>query len=445
MHLSVVMSAVLFIINRLLGKGRKSIIISMLFLIFITFIMGCGASVIRACIMYMIYFLASILYRERDNLSSLCSAILLMLIYNPFTVFNTGFVFSVLSVLGIILFSQRISDALNKYMPKNLAAVPAVTLSVQITVMPVSIYLFSEISLYGILSNMLVCLLSSVTIISGILMVVFAKIPLLSVGIAAICKASLRGIISAAYAVERLPFSTISTPHIGLFLLIFCFTVIFIVYFHPEHTLKILFAVFLLFITSCQFIEALKSGEMEITFIPYSKGDCTLITLPKNSLIMIDCQSSYDAENLLNSKNAQYYDCAILCSKNYSNLLKLAQKGMIKTLILPENIRSSKLNDMLDKIKSTDIIFLNENEPVNVSGAKAEYLKYGVLKITYGGGSFLTMQSLSQNEAENIYKSGCIFKADAVKLPILHSDTLKLLKSTYIGETVSANKIILKV
>ena len=76
--------------------------------IFFTFVAGCTASVVRACVMLLLVMLAPLLRREADGLTSLCAGLLILLIANPLSIAAAGLQLSFAAMAGIILLTPRV-------------------------------------------------------------------------------------------------------------------------------------------------------------------------------------------------------------------------------------------------------------------------------------------------------------------------------------------------
>ena len=142
MHLSIMLSVIVFLLRSLIGRSRFGAVASILMAVFITLVCGCGSSVVRACIMCVIFQIARLLYREGDLLSALSVSVLVMSAYNPYVIYNVGFILSVLATMGIILFSKGVGSYFEKSMPKHLSDMVTVCVCAQIAVMPYLLYQF---------------------------------------------------------------------------------------------------------------------------------------------------------------------------------------------------------------------------------------------------------------------------------------------------------------
>ena len=95
-----------------LGKTNKKFtkIFTIIFLIFFMALTGYTASVIRACIMGILVLLASILYRKSDTINNLGISAFIILLINPYTITDLGFLLSYGGTIGIVLLNKLISS-----------------------------------------------------------------------------------------------------------------------------------------------------------------------------------------------------------------------------------------------------------------------------------------------------------------------------------------------
>ena len=115
-HITYIVSAFTLILGKINKKATKVFTIS--FLIFFMALTGFTASVIRATIMGIIILLASLLFRKSDTVNNLCIAAFIILIFNPYTITDLGFLLSFAGTIGIISLGNTITDTINKLIYK---------------------------------------------------------------------------------------------------------------------------------------------------------------------------------------------------------------------------------------------------------------------------------------------------------------------------------------
>ena len=154
----------IFYMTSFLGKRNLSFVLSAIFIILFSIMVGLGATVIRASIMALIAILARFLGRPNDALRFLFVAGFLMLLWNPLLLFyDPSFQLSFMATLGLILFSPFIysfisNSKLNKFIPEKfgLREIVSATIAVQFFVLPLLIRMSGFVSVVSFIANPLV-------------------------------------------------------------------------------------------------------------------------------------------------------------------------------------------------------------------------------------------------------------------------------------------------
>ena len=190
------------------------------------------------------------LRRETDIYTSIAFAALLMLLYNPFILFNTGFQLSYAATISLCLFYANIKKALagvrlpvitrlaetarlpettklpvTARLTETIKDTLAGTLAAQLGVLPLSASYFNSISLISLFSNLVVVPLTGIITIIGLFMAFAGSVWLIPARIMGHVNYSLLSII--LYTVKyssRVPFAAVTPQafsilhHIVLFL-----------------------------------------------------------------------------------------------------------------------------------------------------------------------------------------------------------------------------------
>lgn len=83
---------------------------------------GAAPSVIRAAVMQILLLLAPLVKREEDTPTSLCAAMLVILLQNPWAVADLSFQLSFASMAGLLLFGNRLYHAMTRRARRKLPA-----------------------------------------------------------------------------------------------------------------------------------------------------------------------------------------------------------------------------------------------------------------------------------------------------------------------------------
>ncbi|MDD3725785.1 MAG: ComEC/Rec2 family competence protein [Candidatus Ratteibacteria bacterium] len=117
--------------------------------------------VVRAVLMYSLFFVGEIFERDMDIITSIMAAAFLLLIINPYNLFDASFQLSFLATLGIILFWQRFKLLERNYLKTTILT----SLAAQIAVLPVLLYHFGYFYPMGLVNNIFFVPLTGVIVI----------------------------------------------------------------------------------------------------------------------------------------------------------------------------------------------------------------------------------------------------------------------------------------
>ncbi len=143
-----------------------------------TFLAGAVPSVLRAAVMFSFLVLGETLDRPTNTLNTLAASAFLLLVINPFYLWDAGFQLSYAAVGGIVVFSRPINNWFlweNKIL-RGAWSLLAVTLSAQVFTLPIVLYYFHQFPVFFLISNLLVVPLSGIILYGEILLLVFSFI-----------------------------------------------------------------------------------------------------------------------------------------------------------------------------------------------------------------------------------------------------------------------------
>lgn len=134
-------------------------------MVFLWFVAGGSPSITRAVVMAVFAAVAMILRKPCDKANSLGLAGLMQIAFNPFSVFNTGFLLSYSAVVSMIFILPAIKKyiKINNKMVDSLVAGAAVNLGV----LPLLLYLFNGFSVFGAVANTVVAYAANFLCVGG--------------------------------------------------------------------------------------------------------------------------------------------------------------------------------------------------------------------------------------------------------------------------------------
>lgn len=261
-----------------------------------TIVAGMAASITRAFIMAAIALIAWLLGREKVGLNSLSLAALILLIINPFALYDIGFQLSFASTASLIMLSGPLERAMGD-MPKFLREGLGVTVAAQLGVLPIIVFYFGQISVISLVANIVVTPLAAPALIIG--MVVLPALALsakLAMPLYALLKVILKLMIVASFYLSKTPGAYLSVAQPSMYLTIAAYVVIAVLGIYL-HKIRVKFrvihvAMLLVVVTGASILwqinQSLVSPRLEIIFIDVGQGDCALIRTPTGENVLID-------------------------------------------------------------------------------------------------------------------------------------------------------------
>lgn len=218
--------------NRPSIRWLKEILIIAIMWIY-TYIVGAPYSITRALIMFTMLAICRSFERENSSVNALSVAALVIVVLDPFSVYEVGFQLSFSAVLFILLLQPIIVSWVQ---PKNtilryIWEIVSVSLAAQIGTLPLSLYYFSHFSTYFLLTNILVIPLMFVVLILALMLFATSFItPIRQLVVYLLTK--LVGLINGGlqYIVE-LPYSNVNIgENIRPYQILFIYTIILSLY-----------------------------------------------------------------------------------------------------------------------------------------------------------------------------------------------------------------------
>jgi competence protein ComEC len=304
LHISFIIIGIKFVLDKLINSKKIKNSILVIFLIIFWFITGKSISCMRACIMNIFIISSSIFYRKNSFYISFLYSLIFIIVLNPYNIFSVGMWLSYLGTIGIVLlyklFYKIVYKKLkNKFISKSFS----LSLSAQILIFPVMIYVFNNFSLNFFIANIIVSFFISYILVVGYISIFisFILFPFAKILVNIECL-MIYIVFKTAEITSCLPFSKISlvTPNIILIILYYIIIFYFVIYF-KNNKFKILKAIInfkliivvkklFIFITIIILISQINivDFKLKIYFVDVQQGDCTLIRTPYGKNIIID-------------------------------------------------------------------------------------------------------------------------------------------------------------
>lgn len=306
-----------------------------LVVVFYTLLTGGQPSVLRASIMALIGMAGFLLGRRRDLVSAISAAALILLIYDPFLLYDISFQLSFAATYAIIFVTPVLDNKL-VIEPDWLKTAVSVTSAAQLGVAPILIYYFNQISLISLLANVLVVPVNAPVLALGIagglagLVSTWLAYPVY--GAANIC---LSYMITMARLLADVPGSSLMLEKPSLVLIVAYYLLLPLALafwgrrFQWRLNLGALTIAFLLPLVTVvwgQVGRSVISDDLKVTFLDVGQGDASLIQTAEGETVLIDGgEDPSRLESLLAQNGVQRIDLLVLTHPHFDHVGGLAE------------------------------------------------------------------------------------------------------------------------
>ena len=182
LHVGIVYLLTSHLLNFLFLRKLKLLrtILGLLIVWSFALVSGLSPSVCRACFMFSVLSIGLELNRVSSTYNSLCFAGFVLLSINPLNLFDVGFQFSFLAVLGIVVLQKPIRNVVTteNYVLGKLADLLAVSLSAQLATLPLGLFYFGQFPWLFLVSNLLVIPVVTILVYASISLFICHKLPI---------------------------------------------------------------------------------------------------------------------------------------------------------------------------------------------------------------------------------------------------------------------------
>ena len=194
MHISYIILIISCVFNKLIGKHFSKILTSIFVFIYMC-LTKFPVTLVRAGTSGIVLIMSNLFYRKNDVWQTLSLSLIIILIYNPFSILNIGLQLSYLAIIGIILCQRILKKYIinslektnNRAIRKNQKKIKfvikiinskigqivldsnLVTISSMITIIPIIIYRFNKLPIFSIFLSILASFIIAPIILLGLL------------------------------------------------------------------------------------------------------------------------------------------------------------------------------------------------------------------------------------------------------------------------------------
>ncbi len=444
LHVAFILGSVIAGFKWLRFSTRTAAAGAALVVLLYTTIVGGQPSITRAAVMALIGLAGIIFERRGNNLNSLAGAALLILLYNPWSLYEPGFQLSFSAVLGLITLTPVLERCLD-FMPRWMALALAASVGAQLAVIPIIARHFGTISPLSSLANLLVVPLISPAVPLGLAADLLGLISLSPAqGVNLVNQGLLVLVAALIRLLDKVPLMslTIASPSLWI---IGCYYLCLAALARYGSDMRknrkrnkvIIYALLIIVATVVTGYYADRfDSRLQITFLDVGQGDAVLIRLPNGEKVLIDGGQAPLATRL-RSMGIGRLRAVILTHPHYDHLGGLLSVvNGIKIDEVLDSCRphsSSAYKSFLLEIKKRRIPFRQAKRGLVISGGGAvitilspdKELLQGkdfnlnnssvVCRLDYGKASFLFTGDIERAGEEALF--GCRLDARVLKVP----------------------------
>ena len=366
MHVSLISIVLLKLLNKI--KERKRYIIVSIFLSIYLFLTNFTISMVRATFQFILFFINKSFKLNIDNSNLVIFLFSILVIINPYNIYNIGFLFSFIISFTLIRCSKLIKG---KFIIKSLKT----SLISFFSSMPVLINNFFEVNFLGIILN--------------IIYIPFVSYILFPLSLVTVLFPSLDNILYMFIShfekitdfFSNIKFLSFSICKMNIFLIIMYYLIFIYIL---KRKKKLIYKIIIVIISLTFLINNGRIVNNEVSILDVGQGDSSLIRL-KNKNILIDTGGNinYDiSKNILipyvKSVGIKKIDYLVLTHGDYDHMgeaINLVENFKVEKVIFncgPYNDLENELIEVLDKKR---IKYYSCIKELNIDNNKLHFLQ----------------------------------------------------------------------
>ena len=417
MHVSLISIVLLKLLNKI--KERKRYIIVSIFLSIYLFLTNFTISMVRATFQFILFFINKSFKLNIDNSNLVLLLFSILVIINPYNIYNIGFLFSFIISFTLIRCSKLIKG---KFIIKSLKT----SLISFFSSMPVLINNFFEVNFLGIILN--------------IIYIPFVSYILFPLSLVTVLFPSLDNILYMFISYfekitdffSNIKFLSFSICKMNIFLIIMYY-IIFIYILKRKKSL-----VYKIIIAIISLIFLINNGRIvnnEVSILDVGQGDSSLIRL-KNKNILIDTGGNinYDiSKNILipyfKSVGIKKIDYLVLTHGDYDHMgeaINLVENFKVEKVIFNCGSYNDLENELIEVLDKKKIKYYSCIKELNIDNNKLHFLQTkeydnenensNVIYTELNGYKFMFMGDAGVGKEKDILEKYNVSKIDVLKI-----------------------------
>ncbi len=252
-------------------------------------ITGAPVSAVRAGLMISIYVSFVLLGRKNEKLHMLTLTAVIILLISPNELSSIGFQLSFMALIGILYFTDFFFEI---FKSKNVvlnyfSSIIAMSLAVQITTLPLTIYYFHSFPLHFLLTNIIAIPFAFIVLIFFLLYLSFLFLPLVSKSILSILEYMIDFVIDILSFFERFEYLFLKDLHFSKPTLILYYVFLIVLFGVPIIKWSLRKKSFYLFaiVFFAQMVSLIQFDNEEFVYVFNQKGVCVLVKT-RNQIVL---------------------------------------------------------------------------------------------------------------------------------------------------------------
>lgn len=417
MHVSLISIVLLKLLNKI--KERKRYIIVSIFLSIYLFLTNFTISMVRATFQFILFFINKSFKLNIDNSNLVLFLFSILVIINPYNIYNIGFLFSFIISFTLIRCSKLIKG---KFIIKSLKT----SLISFFSSMPVLINNFFEVNFLGIILN--------------IIYIPFVSYILFPLSLVTVLFPSLDNILYMFISYfekitdffSNIKFLSFSICKINIFLIIIYY-IIFI--YILKRKKKLIYKIIIIIISLTILINNGRIVNNEVSILDVGQGDSSLIRL-KNKNILIDTGGNinYDiSKNILipyfKSVGIKKIDYLVLTHGDYDHMgeaINLVENFKVEKVIFNCGLYNDLENELIEVLDKKKIKYYSCIKELNIDNNKLHFLQTkeydnenensNVIYTELNGYKFMFMGDAGVEKEKDILEKYNVSKIDVLKI-----------------------------
>lgn len=356
LHVSIIAALAAYLFKLLKAPRLASFAVSEAVMAFFVVFSGMRISAIRAFIMMTIFLFSSVIRRHYDCEASLGCAILIILAASPYSVADGSFLLSIAGVAGIGIVEPAVSKAFGIRGRIKRAAMSA--LCAYICVLPVSVFMFDEISLVSIITNVLLTPFCTVALVLALIFAICGTPAALS-PLIELAGTIVGWVIKICDYISDLGFTYITIKYSAVPIIVISLTAVVVLILVISRNIRMAsFAALGGFCAAVIVIFALSASDMGVTHLKIiSDGDGYLLTVIQGSeCIAVDSDGSYSGDfgYIISEEGLTAVDAAVILNNGRANYSSYLGAAVAPDIILFDTSSSTKSTSGTEILKLTD-------------------------------------------------------------------------------------------